>query len=466
MRITVIGSGYVGLVTGACFAEMGNSVVCVDNDREKITELRAGRLPIYEPGLDALVNDNAALGRLQFTADIGRAIRGARVIFIAVGTPPDEDGSADLRHIIAVAESIGQHLGAPDDDTMDNKAGDNFGKEDADADGDAYCVIAAKSTVPVGTSQKIRDTIAAALVRRGVDAAFGVVSNPEFLKQGAAVDDFMKPDRIIIGARERRAIDIMRALYAPFNRSRARVIVTDIASAELTKYAANAMLAAKISCLNEIANLAGRLGADIEAVRLGVGADPRIGYAFIYPGCGYGGSCFPKDVRALCRTAADVGYSARILEAVETVNHAQQAKPLEKLVQHFGEDLSAMRIAVWGLAFKPDTDDMRDAPSRVVLEGLWARGAAVHAFDPAAGAQANQIYGTRDDLTIYADDPYCALSDVDALIVLTEWRVLRAADPVRIKAAMRGEVLIDGRNLYDPAAIRAAGLIYYGIGRR
>ncbi len=441
MNITVVGTGYVGLVTGACLAEMGNNVVCVDNDADKIDGLRGGRLPIYEPGLEQFVHENAAVGRLTFTTDTDHGIDHGEVLFIAVGTPPREDGSADLRHVLAVAESIGARL-------------------------DRYRVVATKSTVPVGTTEKVRAAIAKTLARRGLDISFGVVSNPEFLKQGAAVDDFMKPDRIIIGARDERALETMRKLYAPFNRNRERVIAMDVASAELTKYAANAMLATRISCMNEMANLAERLGADIESVRVGIGADPRIGYAFIYPGCGYGGSCFPKDVRALRRTAADADYEARILGAVDAVNEKQKHKPVEKALQHFGEDLTGKCFALWGLAFKPDTDDMREAPSRVVLEGLWARGASVRAFDPAATGQARRLYGSRDDLALYGDDPYQALNGADALIVVTEWRVLRAADPARIKAAMRGDVVIDGRNLYDPAAIRGAGLVYYGIGRR
>ena len=449
MNITVIGTGYVGLVTGACLAEMGNSVVCVDNDPAKIDGLRNGRLPIYEPGLEQFVHDNAAVERLQFTTDIDRGIDHGEVIFIAVGTPPREDGSADLQHVLAVAQSIGMAIGTAIGTRIDG-----------------YRVVATKSTVPVGTAEKVQAVIERAIKKRDLDISFGMVSNPEFLKQGAAVDDFMKPDRIIIGARDERALEIMRKLYAPFNRNHERVIAMDIASAELTKYAANAMLATRISCMNELSNLAERLDADIESVRIGIGADPRIGYAFIYPGCGYGGSCFPKDVRALRQTAAAAGYDARILGAVDAVNRDQKHAPLEKAVRHFGDDLSGKRFALWGLAFKPDTDDMREAPSRAVLEGLWARGAAVHAFDPAATPQARRLYGEREDLMLYEDDPYEALTDVDGLIVVTEWRVLRAADPARIKAAMRGNVVIDGRNIYDPAAIRGAGLVYYGIGRR
>ncbi len=465
MNITVVGTGYVGLVSGACLAEMGNRVVCVDSDQNKIDGLRDGRLPIHEPGLEPLVHENTALGRLQFTADINHGIDHGEVVFIAVGTPPGEDGSADLRQVLAVAEAIGARM-------------------------DGYRVVAIKSTVPVGAAEKVRGVIEKALARRGRgggsqngsgsengsggsqngsesgDAVpFSMVSNPEFLKQGAALEDFMKPDRIIIGAEDARALGIMRKLYAPFNRNHERVIAMDIASAELTKYAANVMLATRISCMNEMANLAERLGADIEAVRVGIGADPRIGYSFIYPGCGYGGSCFPKDVRALRRTAAEVGYDARLLEAVEAVNRAQKRRPVEKAVEHFGGDLSGKRFALWGLAFKPDTDDMRDAPSRAVMESLWELGATVQAFDPAATEQARRIYGTRADLALYNEDPYAALADADGLIVVTEWRVLRAAEPSRIKTALRGDVVIDGRNLYDPAAIRAAGLVYYGIGR-
>ncbi|MGR3914983.1 MAG: UDP-glucose/GDP-mannose dehydrogenase family protein [Gammaproteobacteria bacterium] len=446
MNISIIGSGYVGLVSGACLAEVGNSVVCVDNHAEKIRHLRAGRVPLFEPGLEQLVRDNAARGRLHFTTDMARGIAHGEVIFIAVGTPPLDDGAADLRHVTAVARAIGEGL--------------------ADTPAAGKRVIATKSTVPAGTAEKVRAVIAETLAARGVTARFSVVSNPEFLKQGAAVEDFMKPDRIIIGAREsdRDAVDIMRSLYAPFNRNHDRFLAMDTASAELTKYAANVMLAARISCMNEIANLAERLGADIESVRAGVGADPRIGYAFLYSGCGYGGSCFPKDVRALRRAARDAGVDAHLLGAVETVNTAQQYKPVEKAQAHFG-DLRGKRFALWGLAFKPDTDDMREAPSRVTLQALWKHGASVQAFDPAATARAREIYGERADLALYRDDPYQALAGADALIVLTEWRALRAADPARIKSEMRGNVLIDARNLYEPAAIRAAGLVYYGIGR-
>ena len=443
MNITVVGAGYVGLVTAACLAEMGNRVVCVDNAQDKVDGLRAGRLPLFEPGLDLLVAANTAPGseRLRFTTDIADGIAHGEVIFIAVGTPPGEDGSADLRHVLAVAESIGSTL-------------------------DDYRVVVTKSTVPVGTAEKVRAVIQQTVERRGIDASFGMVSNPEFLKQGAAVEDFMKPDRIIIGAHDERELAVMRTLYAPFNRNHERVIVMDIASAELTKYAANAMLATKISFINELANIAEQLGADIESVRLGIGADPRIGYSFIYPGCGYGGSCLPKDMQALRGAASEAGYEAQLLAAAEAVNQRQKHKLVEQVTAHFGEDLSAKRFALWGLAFKPDTDDMRAAPSRVILQELWRRGATVGAFDPAATAQAREIYGERPDLTLHSDDPLDALAGADGLLVVTEWRALRAVDPARIKAAMRGEAVFDGRNLYAPAAMRAAGLTYYGIGRR
>ncbi|MGR3983821.1 MAG: UDP-glucose/GDP-mannose dehydrogenase family protein [Gammaproteobacteria bacterium] len=450
MNISIIGSGYVGLVTGACLAEVGNAVVCADKDAEKIRQLRAGQVPLFEPGLEQLVRDNAALGRLHFTTDIARGIDHGEVIFIAVGTPPLEDGAADLRHVLDVARAIGERMSGK------RMSGKHGGRR----------VVATKSTVPAGTADKVRAVIGQTLAERGAAAQFSVVSNPEFLKQGAAVEDFMKPDRIIIGARasDREAVEVMRGLYAPFNRNHERFLAMDTASAELTKYAANVMLAARISCMNEIANLAECVGADIESVRAGVGADPRIGYAFIYPGCGYGGSCFPKDVRALRRVARDAGIEAHLLGAVETVNNGQKYKPVEKAQAHFG-DLRGKRFALWGLAFKPDTDDMREAPSRVVLEELWRHGASVQAFDPAATARARQIYGERDDLALYRDDPYQALAGADGLIVVTEWRALRAAEPARIKSELRGNVVIDARNIYEPAAIRAAGLVYYGIGR-
>lgn len=440
MKITVVGTGYVGLVTGTCLAEMGNNVVCVDTDEKKISGLKNGVLPIYEPGLDTLVHDNTATGRLSFSTDIAAGVAHGEVIFIAVGTPPDEDGSADLKYVVQVATSIGEHL-------------------------DDYRVVVTKSTVPVGTSAKVASVISEQLAARGEQIPYSVVANPEFLKEGAAVEDFMKPDRIIIGCEDDRALEVMRSLYAPFNRNRQRVINMDIASAELTKYTANAMLATKISFMNEVANLAEKLGADIEAVRIGIGADPRIGYHFIYPGCGYGGSCFPKDVQALHRTAGENGYDARILAAVEAVNKDQKWVPVNKLLGHFNHDVQGKTFALWGLSFKPDTDDMRDAPSRVFMEAMWAKGAKIRAFDPVATEEARRIYGDRDDLVLEADDPFAVLEGVDGLIVVTEWRAFRAADPVRIADTMAGDVIVDGRNIFDPAIVKKAGLHYYGIGR-
>lgn len=440
MKITVVGTGYVGLVTGTCLADVGNHVVCVDTDQAKIDGLNRGVLPIYEPGLEQLVEDNQAAGRLEFTTDIGRGVTHGKVIFIAVGTPPDEDGSADLQYVLQVADSIGTHM-------------------------DDYRVVVTKSTVPVGTAEKVRIAVNQALARRGATVDFSVVSNPEFLKEGAAVDDFMKPDRIIVGSDDERALAIMRELYAPFNRNHQRVISMDIPSAELTKYTANAMLATKISFMNEMANLAERLGADIEAVRVGIGADPRIGYHFIYPGCGYGGSCFPKDVQALYRTAGEVGYDARILAAVEAVNRDQKRVLVTRLRDHFGDGIKGRTFALWGLSFKPDTDDMRDAPSRVVMEALWDSGASVQAFDPVAIAEARRIYGERDDLVLNEDDPYAVLENADGLVVVTEWRAFRASDLDRIRESLRGNVIFDGRNIFSPDAVRAAGLQYYGIGR-
>jgi len=440
MKITVVGTGYVGLVTGTCLAEMGNQVVCVDNDETKVAGLNKGQLPIYEPGLDTLVHDNVAAGRLSFTTDISAGVQHGAVLFIAVGTPPDEDGSADLKYVIQVADSIGRYLSD-------------------------YRVIVTKSTVPVGTAHKVASTISGVLAERQENFEFSVVSNPEFLKEGAAVEDFMKPDRIIIGCEDDRALEIMRALYAPFNRNHQRLISMDIASAELTKYTANAMLATKISFMNEMANLAEKLGADIEAVRIGIGADPRIGYHFIYPGCGYGGSCFPKDVQALHRTAGEVGYDARILAAVEAVNKDQKTVPVSKLLGSFEGDVRGRTFALWGLSFKPDTDDMRDAPSRVVMESLWKLGAKVKAYDPVATDEARRLYGERDDLELNSEDPFAVLADADGLLVVTEWRAFRAADPSKIARHMKGSVIVDGRNIYNPDAVTEAGLTYHGIGR-
>lgn len=439
MKVTIIGTGYVGLVTGTCLAEVGNHVVCVDVDAGKIARLRQGQIPIHEPGLEPLVRENLAAKRLSFTTDIAEGVKHGDVIFIAVGTPPDEDGSADLRHVLGVAADIGRHI-------------------------EEYRVVATKSTVPVGTANKVRDVITAELKKRGVSVSYSVASNPEFLKEGAAVEDFLRPDRIVVGADDERAIRVMRELYAPFNRNHERVIIMDIPSAELTKYAANAMLATKISFMNEMANLAERLGADIEAVRRGIGADPRIGYHFIYPGCGYGGSCFPKDVQALHRTARENGYDADILTAVEAVNERQKAVLLKKIDRHFGGDVAGRRFALWGLAFKPDTDDMREAPSRVVLEGLWSRGATVAAFDPVAEDEARRIFGERADLVL-SPDPYEALDGADGLVLVTEWKMFRSPDVAEIARRLKGRVVFDGRNVFDPAAFARAGITYYGIGR-
>ena len=439
MRITLYGTGYVGLVTGTCLAEVGNDVVCVDVDAAKIADLERGKMPIYEPGLAELVESNRAAGRLKFTTDAAQGIAHGQMLFIAVGTPPDEDGSADLSHVLAVARTIGAHI-------------------------DGYRVVVNKSNVPVGTADRVREAIAVELARRGVSHEFDVVSNPEFLKEGDAVKDCMRPDRIVIGSHSARAIESLKALYAPFNRNHERIVLMDPRSAELTKYAANAMLATKISFMNEMANIAERVGADIELVRHGIGSDPRIGYSFIYPGAGYGGSCFPKDVQALERIARSHGYEARVLDAVETVNRNQKEKLFELLSRHFGGNLSGKTIALWGLAFKPNTDDMREAPSRRLLEQLWSAGAKVRAFDPEARDEAQRLYGKRVDLML-CDEMYAALDGADALIVVTEWKAFWSPDFTRIKSALRTPVVFDGRNIYEPAAAEAAGIAYYGIGR-
>ena len=440
MKISVIGTGYVGLVTGTCFAEVGNHVICVDKDENKITNLKSGKIPIYEPGLEDLVLGNVKSGRLTFTTQVAEAVEKGDVLFIAVGTPPDEDGSADLSHVLAVASEIGKNLSE-------------------------YRVIVTKSTVPVGTAEKVRHAVQAELDARGEKIEFSVVSNPEFLKEGAAIEDFMKPDRVVVGADDDRAIELMRSLYAPFNRNHERLIIMDIPSAELTKYAANAMLATKISFMNELSNLAERLDADIELVRQGIGSDPRIGYHFIYPGCGYGGSCFPKDVQALHRTAKQNGYEARILDAVEAVNQDQKSVLLHKVDAHFNEDVKGKTFAIWGLAFKPNTDDVREAPSRVVMEGLWARGAKVNAFDPVAREEILHIYGERDDLTLF-DDYYQAIKGADGLIIVTEWKTFRSPDFSYMRDLMNGHVIFDGRNIYEPAILKKEGFDYYGIGRK
>jgi UDPglucose 6-dehydrogenase len=439
MKVTIFGTGYVGLVTGACLAEMGNHVLCVDIDAGKVERLKHGEIPIFEPGLEAIVRRNHAGGRLDFTTDAAPAIAHAELIFIAVGTPPDEDGSADLQYVQAVARTIGRHL-------------------------DRYAVVVNKSTVPVGTADRVREAVAAELSARGAAIEFDVVSNPEFLKEGAAVDDCLRPDRIIVGASSERAVALLRKLYAPFNRNHERMVVMDERSAELTKYAANAMLATKISFMNEIANIAERVGADVELVRQGIGSDPRIGYHFIYPGAGYGGSCFPKDVQALERTAHGHGYEARLLGAVEAVNRQQKDKLFELISRHFNGQLAGRTIALWGLAFKPNTDDMREAPSRQLMEALWRAGAKVRAFDPEAREETGRVYGDRDDLVLceQADD---ALQGADVLAVVTEWKTFRSPDFAAIRAVLTEPAIFDGRNLYDPAVVEEAGLAYYGIGR-
>jgi len=440
MNVTIVGTGYVGLVTGTCLADVGNDVLCIDSDAAKIDGLLEGRLPIYEPGLEPMVVDNVHAGRLRFSTDIAEGVDFADVIFIAVGTPPDEDGSADLRYILQVANSIGEHI-------------------------DRYKVIVNKSTVPVGTAVKVRDVIAERLRARGADVGFSVVSNPEFLKEGAAIEDFMKPDRIVVGVEDERAEDLMRQLYQPFSRNHEKMMVMGIASAELTKYAANAMLATKISFMNEIAGLAERLGADVEAVRQGIGSDPRIGYQFIYPGCGYGGSCFPKDVKALIRIARAADHEPLVLEAVEAINERQKRVLVDKLDRHFDGGLAGRRIALWGLAFKPNTDDMREAPSRVIMEAIWERGGTVAAFDPVATDEASRIYGERTDMDLESEDPYAVLDAADALVLVTEWKVFRSPNYETMRRRMRGRVIFDGRNVFDPRVARSSGFQYYGIGR-
>jgi len=439
MKITVFGSGYVGLVTGACLAEVGHEVLCVDIDERKINLLKNGEIPIFEPGLDQIVQRNAANGQLSFSADITDGVKHGLFQFVAVGTPPDEDGSADLQYVLSVARTIGQN--------MDN-----------------YKIIIDKSTVPVGTADKVREALQNELNLRGSTLEFDVVSNPEFLKEGAAIDDFMRPDRIVIGAENPRTIELLKVLYAPFNRNHDRMIWMDIRSAEFTKYAANSMLATKISFMNEMANLAERCGADIEAVRKGMGSDPRIGYHFIYPGAGYGGSCFPKDIKALERTARDYGYQAKMLQAVEMVNDAQKHVLFQKISRHYQGDLKGKTFALWGLSFKPKTDDMRDAPSRVLMEALWEVGATVQAFDPEAIKETQRIYGERNDL-ILCKNMQEALQGADALIVVTEWKVFWSPDFSLIKKYLKEPVIFDGRNIYDPAVLKTEGFTYYGIGR-
>ena len=441
MQVSIFGTGYVGLVTGTCLAEVGHDVVCIDVDAAKVEGLDRGVIPIYEPGLTPMVNANHAEGRLRFTTDAAMGIAHGEVVFIAVGTPPDEDGSADLQYVLAVAKTIGRNLQRP-------------------------TVVVDKSTVPVGTADKVRAAIAAELQARGADVPFDVVSNPEFLKEGAAVEDCMRPDRIVIGADNARAADKLKRLYAPFNRNHDRFVVMDVRSAELTKYAANAMLATKISFMNEIANIAEQVGADVENVRKGIGSDPRIGWHFIYPGAGYGGSCFPKDVQALARTALQYGVQPRLLDAVEAVNDAQKGHLFELASRHYGGEanLRGKTFAVWGLAFKPNTDDMREASSRRLLQQLWDAGAKVRAYDPEAMDETRRIFGERGDLAL-CDGAAVALEGADALVVVTEWKQFRSPDFARLKAALADAVVFDGRNMYEPNDAEAAGLAYYGIGR-
>ena len=439
MRLTIFGSGYVGLVTGACMAEMGNHVVCYDIDEAKIARLNDGEVPIYEPGLDAYIARNMESGRLEFTTDVEKAVDHGLYQFISVGTPPDEDGSADLKHVLAVAKAIGEHM-------------------------NEYRIVVDKSTVPVGTADKVHAEIGKALKERGKKVEFDVVSNPEFLKEGAAIGDFMKPDRIIIGTDNPRTTELLKSLYEPFNRNHDRVISMDIRSAELTKYAANAMLATKISFMNELANLAERFGADIENVRLGIGSDPRIGYHFIYPGAGYGGSCFPKDVQALAKSASDSGYDAELLNAVEEVNLRQKRRVFEKIQSHYDNKLKGKTIAMWGLSFKPSTDDMRAAPSRVIMVSLWDAGATVRAYDPEAMEEAKRLYPDQAGLE-FCDSAYGAVDGADALVIITEWQEFRSPDFALLKDKLADAVVFDGRNLYEPETVEGLGLQYYAIGR-
>jgi UDPglucose 6-dehydrogenase len=442
VKITVFGSGYVGLVTGACLSDVGNDVLCIDIDSAKIARLSAGEIPIHEPGLEALVARNLRAGRLRFSDQAQAGVAHGRLLMIAVGTPPDEDGSADLSHVLAVARSIGDHL-------------------------TDYRVVIDKSTVPVGTADRVRETIAQRLASRGITADFDVVSNPEFLKEGAAVGDFMKPDRVVVGSDSPRALELMRQLYEPFTRSRERLITMDVRSAELTKYAANAMLATKISFMNELAGIAERVGADIEKVRLGIGSDSRIGYSFIYPGVGYGGSCFPKDVQALQKTAERAGARARLLGAVEEVNAAQKRVLFDRIHRFFDGQLKGKTIALWGLAFKPNTDDMREAPSRVLMQSLWDAGARVCAYDPVAMGEAARLFpeALASGALVLADRAMSTLDDASALVIVTEWQEFRSPDFEAIKQRLLEPVIFDGRNVYDPGVLRELGFKYFGVGR-
>ena len=439
MNVTVFGSGYVGLVTGVCLAETGNHVFCVDIDDERISTLNRGEVPFYEPGLQEMLSRNLASGRITFTTDARDAVRHGLFQFIAVGTPPDEDGSADLRYVLDVARTIGEHM-------------------------DDYKLVVCKSTVPVGTCHKVQAAVNEALAARGASVEFDIASNPEFLKEGAAVNDFMRPDRIVIGIENPRAGELLHTLYEPYSRSREKLIAMEVRSSELTKYAANAMLATKISFMNELAGLAERFGADVEDIRLAIGADPRIGYHFIYPGCGYGGSCFPKDVAALVRSSGEVGYDAKVIDAVERANNAQRHVLGEKVRQYFGDELAGKTIALWGLAFKPNTDDMREAPSKYLLEALWESGVTVRAYDPIARDEARRLYGERDDL-ILCTSSGDALDGADALCIVTEWTEFRSPDIELMKSRLTQPVIFDGRNIYDPGLMQSNGFEYFGIGR-
>jgi UDPglucose 6-dehydrogenase len=429
----------VGLVTGACFADAGNHVICVDVDADKVARLNRGEVPIHEPGLDDLIERNMKAGRIEFTTDAKKAVAHGLFQIIAVGTPPGEDGSADLQYVLAVARTIAENL-------------------------QEYAIVMTKSTVPVGTADKVKAEITSTLAKRGAEVEFDVVSNPEFLKEGAAIADFMKPDRVVVGTDNPRTMELLRALYDPFTRSRERFVVMDVRSSELTKYAANAMLATKISFMNELANIAERVGADIEKVRIGIGSDPRIGYSFIYPGSGYGGSCFPKDVKALVRSAREVGYDAQVLNAVESVNAQQKGFLARKVRKHFGEDLSGRCFALWGLAFKPNTDDMREAPALTVISELLAAGATIRAFDPVAMNEARRVLKDRQGIT-YTDDAHSALEGADALLLLTEWQEFRSPDFDLIRGKLKQPVIFDGRNLYNPELMKRFGFEYYGVGR-
>ncbi|WP_335945641.1 UDP-glucose/GDP-mannose dehydrogenase family protein [Pseudomonas sp. G166] len=439
MKITVFGSGYVGLVTGACLADVGHSVMCIDINKEKIDALNRGVIPIYEPGLDELILNNVQAGRLKFSTDAAEGVGHGYLQFIAVGTPPDEDGKADLQYVLAVAKTIGLYM-------------------------DSEKLIIDKSTVPVGTADRVKAVVQHELDVRGKVVAFNVCSNPEFLKEGAAIDDFTKGPRIIVGTDSEKVVEDMRHCYAPYNRNHDKIMFMDIRSAELTKYAANSMLATKISFMNELANLAECLDADIESVRLGIGSDPRIGYHFIYPGCGYGGSCFPKDVQALARTAQEAGYQPELLLAVEAVNNRQKDILFKKLMQAFDGQLKGKCIALWGLAFKPNTDDMRDAPSRTLMEALWAAGASVKAHDPEAMEECKRIYGIRDDLALCTSREE-AVEAADALVICTEWKAYRALEPEWLKSTLRYPIVVDGRNVFNPVEMAQAGLLYFAIGR-